>query len=75
MAAAVSVFTGCSETKKVSTPEISLLDVNSAPADVTFDWQQPYKTILSSFKNSDQYTPSSMFELRDITNDNIPESL
>ena len=73
MAAAVSVFTGCSETKKVSTPEISLLDVNSAPADVTFDWQQPYKTILSSFKNSDQYTPSSMFELRDITNDNIPE--
>ena len=73
IAAALSTFTGCSETKKAVEPPPSLLDINSAPSDVTFDWQQPFKMIISSFKNSDRYSDDSMFELCDLTGDDIPE--
>lgn len=71
--AALSAFTGCSETKKAVEPPPSLLDVNTAPSDVTFDWQQPFKMIISSFKNSDRYSDDSMFDLCDLTGDDIPE--
>ncbi|MCR4794174.1 MULTISPECIES: hypothetical protein [Ruminococcus] len=73
MAAALSAFTGCNETKKAIEPPPSLLDVNSAPSDISFDWQQPFKATIDSFKGSERYSDDSMFDIYDLTGDDIPE--
>lgn len=49
-----------------------------SPRTVTFDWQESYKAKLEEFRNSAEYQESngitgSMFDLRDLNSDGIPE--
>lgn len=71
--AVLSICAGCSETKKVESLPLTLLDTNMAPQDVELKWQKDYETLLSSFKNSDQFSDKSMFDLTDLTGDGTPE--
>ena len=74
MAASILAGTaGCSKTENVLNSQIDPLAFNAAPESVTFDWQEAYEKQLSEFKKSDKYSEDSRFDLRDITNDNIPE--
>lgn len=72
-AAAVS---GCSD-KKSSSSEKEAEKIVS-PRTVTFEWQESYKAKLEEFKNSGNYQESngiigSMFDLRDLNSDGVPE--
>ena len=72
-AALASALTGCSKTDSVTETAPDPLAVKAAPESVTFSWQEAYEKELEQFKKSSDYTSSSMFDLRDITNDDIPE--
>ncbi len=71
--AVLSSCAGCSKTQKVESLPLTLLDTNLAPQDVELKWQKDYEALLNSFKNSEQYSESSMFDLTDITDDGTPE--
>ena len=64
---------GCSNTKKSVSSEVDPLAPKTAPQNVTFDWQEPFETVIMAFKTSDRCTDTSMFEIRDLTGDDIPE--
>lgn len=72
-AALISSMTGCSKTENILENAPDPLAVKAAPESIVFDWQEAYENKLLQFKKSSDYTPSSMFDLRDITDDNIPE--
>ena len=72
-AAVLSVCSACSETKNVSESQIDPLAYKTAPQDVAFEWQDVYEDTLKLFKLSDRYTDKSMFELIDLTGDDMPE--
>ncbi|MBQ8961816.1 MAG: hypothetical protein IJ071_11495 [Ruminococcus sp.] len=75
--AAAPLLFGCSGSKTVS----SAVDPEPVtPQSIVFDWQEPYKNKLDEFMASDQFKAqgsggvgASMFDLRDLTGDNIPE--
>ena len=71
--AVLAVCAGCSETKKVESLPLTLLDTNIAPQDVELKWQKDYESLLGAFKNSDQFSENSMFDLTDLTGDGTPE--
>lgn len=71
--AVLAVCAGCSETKKVESLPLTLLDTNMAPQDVEMKWQKDYESLLTAFKNSEQYSENSMFDLTDLTGDGTPE--
>ncbi len=71
--AVLAACAGCSETKKVESLPLTLLDTNMKPEEVEMKWQKDYETLLNSFKNSEQYSKSSMFDLTDLTGDGTPE--
>ncbi len=72
-AATLAALAGCSSKKQTESSEIDPLAPKTAPQNVKFDWQEPFETIIMAFKNSDRYTDTSMFEIRDLTGDNVPE--
>ena len=69
----ISASAGCSNTKKVTSTEIDPLAVRSQPTEIVYDWQEPYSATLSAFRNSDRYTDKAMFEILDLTGDDVPE--
>ncbi|MBP5579644.1 MAG: hypothetical protein J6X56_09285, partial [Ruminococcus sp.] len=71
--AVLAACAGCSETKKVESLPLTLLDTNMAPQDVEMKWQKDYESLLTAFKNSEQYSENSMFDLTDLTGDGTPE--
>ena len=71
--AVLASFAGCSKTQKVSSLPLTLLDTNMAPDEVEMKWQKDYESLLGAFKNSEQYSENSMFDLTDLTGDGIPE--
>lgn len=71
--ALLSACAGCSSKKNAESSEVDPLAPKAAPQSITFDWQEPFETILIAFKNSDRYTDTSMFEIRDLTGDETPE--
>lgn len=74
---AASAFSGCSGSKTVS----SAVDpAPITPQSIVFDWQKPFENKLREFMASDQFKAeagsgigASMFDLRDLTGDGIPE--
>ena len=71
--AVLTACAGCSDTKKSVSSEVDPLAPKTAPQNVTFDWQEPFETVIMAFKNSDRCTDTSMFEIRDLTGDDVPE--
>ena len=71
-----AVISGCSDKKSDSSKKEAEKIVS--PKTVTFEWQAPYKAKLEEFRKSADYQESngiigSMFDLRDLNSDGIPE--
>lgn len=72
----VAAVSGCSDKKSNSSGKETEKIVS--PRTVTFEWQESYKAKLEEFRNSENYQESngiigSMFDLRDLNSDGIPE--
>ncbi len=70
-----SALSGCSDKNSSETKQSKEI---VSPRTVTFDWQEPYKTKLEEFRSSSDFQESngisgSMFDLRDLDSDGIPE--
>ena len=72
-ASLLSAMTGCSKTENVLGSQPDPLAVKTSPESVVFDWQEEYQNKLEQFQVSAACSDSSMFDLRDVTNDGIPE--
>lgn len=71
-AAAATAFTGCSDKKGVSSSE-SILSGRKDPESITFSWQDAYEKKIGEFKNSEEYSEKSAFDIFDVTGDGSPE--
>ena len=72
LAALLTAF-GCAEKEPESSSEPVVINTGIDPKSVVFDWQTLYENKLNDFKKSDAYSVSSMFDIRDINADGIPE--
>lgn len=66
---AVVALTGCTDKKNSTSNESKKTD----PESITFNWQEAYENKIREFKESDQYSANSAFDIFDITGDGSPE--
>ncbi len=67
---AVVALTGCSDKKNPATVDRpKTTDIET----ITFSWQEAYENKIREFKESDQYSPNSAFDIFDITGDGSAE--
>lgn len=72
-----AALTGCSGKENTSSQKVEE-DTIISPRTITFDWQDSYSAKLDEFRNSGEYQESngvtgSMFDLRDLNSDGVPE--
>lgn len=67
-----AAFTGCSDKKSDSVSD-NVSSKKTDPESITFSWQEAYENKIKEFKDSEQYTENSAFDIFDVTGDNTPE--
>lgn len=65
-------MTGCSGKKSDSASD-NVSSKKTNPESITFSWQEAYENKIKEFKNSEQYTENSAFDIFDVTGDGSPE--
>lgn len=70
---AMAATFGCAQEQPEESSEPVVINTGIDPKSVVFDWQTLYENKLNDFKKSDAYSINSMFDLRDINADGIPE--
>ena len=70
---AMAATFGCAQEQPEEISEPVVINTGIDPKSVVFDWQTLYENKLNDFKKSDAYSINSMFDLRDINADGIPE--
>lgn len=75
---AAASISGCSGKKTRSAVENIASETTISPKSIAFEWQEPYRSKLEEFRNSENYSESagisgSMFDLYDLNSDGIPE--
>lgn len=69
---AAAAITGCSG-KKTDSVSDNVPAKNADPESITFSWQEVYENKIKEFKESEEYTENSAFDIFDVTGDDLPE--
>lgn len=71
LTAAATALTGCNNKDGDASTNNTAKEAN--PESISYGWQTPYEEKIGEFKNSDEYTETSAFDIIDVTGDKKPE--